>query len=186
MAGTTRAIGAGAVIAAAILSSDRAAARQEPELTNADRPVASEVPRVRTDHPVLATLIREGLDRSTTFRRLVDAIQITDGMATLGTGDVDMASVCASPSRLLSPAPTDYPRGRRRLVPEAEAITAIAHELYHALEILGQPGITTMEAIYFFYKQHGSWRGDVFETDAAVDAGNAVYRELRKRTRTGN
>jgi hypothetical protein len=188
MAGTRQAIKAGAVIAVAILAADRVAARQEPEPTNADRPVASEVPRVRTDHPVLATLIREGISRSTTFRRVVDAIQTTDGVVYIEQGRCGhgvraclvLSITVAGPHRVLRVVVED-------LHPEAEAIAAIAHELYHALEILGQPSIRTMEAIYFSYEQHGSWRGGAFfETDAAVDAGNAVHRELRKRTRTGN
>jgi hypothetical protein len=178
---------AGAAMVAAILAADQVAARQEPEPTNAERPVAFEAPRVRTDHPVLATLIREGINRSTTFRRLVDAIQTTDGVVYIEQGRCGHGvRVClahsitvAGPHRVLRVVVEDLHR-------EAEAIKAIAHELYHALEILGQPSITTMEAIYFFYKQHGSWRGGAFETDAAVDAGNAVYLELRKRPRTGN
>ena len=184
MAGTKQALGAGAVIAAAILSSDRVVARQEPEPTNAERPDASEVPRVRTDHPVLATLIREGLDRSPTFRHLVDAIQTTDGVVYVEQGRcghgvrvcLALSITVAGPHRVLRVVVED-------LHPEAEAIRAIAHELYHALEILGQSSITTSEAIYLFYKQYGSWRGDAFETEAAIEAGNAVYWELRKRTR---
>src|SRR5687767_6275569 len=62
-----------------------------------------------------------------------------------------------------------------------EAIRSIAHELRHALEVLEEPGITRGDFMYFFYKSRGSWRGEAFETVAAVDAGNAVRQELRKR-----
>jgi hypothetical protein len=152
----------------------------------ADRDVSADStsPRVRTHHPVLATLTREGIDRSATFRRLVDAIQTTDGVVYVEQGRcghgvracLALSITVAGPHRVLRMVVED-------LHPEAEAIRAIAHELYHALEILGQPTITTSEAIYLFYKQYGSWRGDAFETDPAVEAGNAVSRELGKRTR---
>jgi len=149
-----------------------------------DVPADSTSPHVRTDHPVLATLIREGIARSTTFRRLVDAIQSTDGVVYVEQGRcghgvrvcLALSMTVAGPHRVLRMVVED-------LHPEAEAIRAIAHELYHALEILGQPTITTSEGIYLFFKQYGSWRGDAFETEAAVEAGNAVSRELRKRTR---
>jgi hypothetical protein len=128
----------------------------------ADRDVSADStsPHVRTDHPVLATLIREGIDRSPTFRRLVDAIQTTDGVIYIEQGRcghgvrvcLALSITVAGPHRVLRMVVED-------LHPEAEAIQAIAHELYHASEILGQPTITTSEAIYLFYKQYGSWRG---------------------------
>ncbi len=151
---------------------------------NPDVSADSTSAHVRTDHPVLATLIREGIDRSATFRRLVDAIQTTDGVVYVEQGRcghgvracLALSITVAGPHRVIRMVVED-------LHPEAEAIPAIAHELYHSLEILRQPTITTSEGIYLFYKQYGSWQRDAFETEAAVEAGNAVSRELRKRTR---
>ena len=57
---------------------------------------------------------------------------------------------------------------------------AVAHELRHALEVLSDPTVTNADAMYFFYRREGSMRGAAFETRAAIDAGNAVRRELRK------
>jgi hypothetical protein len=182
MRGATRPLAVGMVMAALFTVGGVVHAKDGQDDRNVSADSTS--PHVRTDHPVLATLIREGIDRSTTFRRLVDAIQTTDGVVYVEQGRcghgvrvcLALSITVAGPHRVLRMVVED-------LHPEAEAIRAIAHELCHALEIVGQPTITTSEAIYLFYKQYGSWRGDAFETEAAVEAGDAVYRELRKRTR---
>src|SRR5262245_54895381 len=59
---------------------DRVDASDQQETTNPAATVDPTSARVRTDDPVLATLIRDGTDRSTTFRRLIEAITATDGV----------------------------------------------------------------------------------------------------------
>ena len=34
--------------------------------------------------------------------------------------------------------------------------------------------------MFFFYKGDRPWRGQAFETQAAVEAGNVVFRELKE------
>ena len=61
---------------------------------------------------------------------------------------------------------------------------SIAHELRHTIEVLGNPKVVDNESMLFFYASVGSRRpGRVFETIAAVEAGNAVRDELRKHAR---
>jgi hypothetical protein len=62
-----------------------------------------------------------------------------------------------------------------------DAMAAIAHELRHALEVFDEPSVTTGSAMYLFYRHNRSPQGDVFETREAVDTGNAVLRELKRR-----
>jgi hypothetical protein len=158
MRGATRPLAVGMVMAALFTVGGVVHAKDGQDDRNVSADSTS--PHVRTDHPVLATLIREGIDRSPTFRRLVDAIQTTDGVIYIEQGRcghgvrvcLALSITVAGPHRVLRMVVED-------LHPEAEAIRAIAHELCHALEIVGQPTITTSEAIYLFYKQYGSWRG---------------------------
>jgi hypothetical protein len=57
---------------------------------------------------------------------------------------------------------------------------SIAHELYHAVEVLSEPWVKSSGAIYLFYKSVGEPSGDRFETPAAIKAGHAVRREARQ------
>jgi len=34
--------------------------------------------------------------------------------------------------------------------------------------------------MYQLYTRNHAWRGETFETAAAIDAGNAVYKELKR------
>ena len=54
----------------------------------------------------------------------------------------------------------------------------------HALEILSVKSIRTAGGIYFFYRQGGTPRNRVFETDAALATAAAVRRELTAPTTT--
>jgi hypothetical protein len=57
---------------------------------------------------------------------------------------------------------------------------SIGHELRHAIEVVGDPTVTSNSAMYFFYLAHGTRDGSkAFETRAATDTGNAVRAEVR-------
>jgi hypothetical protein len=59
---------------------------------------------------------------------------------------------------------------------------SIGHELRHAVEVLADPSVTSNAAMYFFYART-ALRGSKssFETKAAVQAGNTVRDEVRRR-----
>ena len=138
--------------------------------------------RVRTGDPSLAATIRDARAWSPTFARLVDAIAATDGVVFVERGRCGhgmrgcllMWIAVAGPRRVLQVIVDD------RLTPK-DAMGTIAHELRHALEIFAEPRVTTREAMYFFYQREGTTQGRAFETRAAIKAGDAVRRELRKR-----
>ena len=182
MAETTRQFVLGMMMAAVFGGVGTVQATGEQEAVDRYVTGVSKSQRVRTDNPAIAMLIEEATDRSITFRHLVQAIQATDGVVYVQQGRCGHARrtclpfwmAVAGPNRVLQVV-------FERLEPTTEIAGDIAHELQHALEILEEPGITTGDAMYFFYKSHGSWRGDAFETTAAVNAGNAVRWELRKR-----
>jgi hypothetical protein len=181
VAKTTRVLAVG-VMVAAILAADRVDASDEQQPPNLDVPAAPTVPHVRTEDPVLAALIREATDRSPTFRRLVEAIQATDGVVYVERGRCGhYTRTClafwmavAGPNRILRVIVDERKTGM-------EAMVSIAHELQHALEVLGDRSVTTAAAMHGFFERIGVWRTDSFETYAAVRVDEAVRSELRKR-----
>jgi hypothetical protein len=81
--------------------------------------------------------------------------------------------VAAGPNRFLRITLDD--RGT-----DAEAMASLGHELRHALEVLGEPAVTSAAAMYHFYHRMAMRRGGGFETAAAILAGDSVREELRK------
>ena len=59
------------------------------------------------------------------------------------------------------------------------AIVSIAHELQHALEVLSYRSVRTGGEMFGVFHRIGTWRGDSFETHAAIRVGEAVRSELR-------
>ena len=137
--------------------------------------------RVRTDNPAIAAVIQDGIRRSATFRRLVEAIDASDGIVWLEEGRCSPSvRAClafsvkqAGPNRLLRVV-VDVRR------PDWDLMGSIGHELYHAIEVLSEPWVKSNGAMYLFYKSVGVPSGDRFETPAARQAGDAVRREARR------
>ena len=136
--------------------------------------------RVRTSSPELVVLLREGVEGSPTFQRLIKSIDATDGLVYIEPGHCGVNGIhaclvhrvtVAGPSRILRIL-VDVRR------PDSNLTGAIAHELQHAVEVLGNPTITTDLAITRFYFHRGVYVNGVYETHAAIDVGNAVQDEI--------
>jgi hypothetical protein len=134
--------------------------------------------RIRTDSPVLGTLIRDASERSQTFRELVAAIDASDGIVYVRVGSCGRLRACllhrvgfAGPYRVLTIL-VDPQR------PDVTLMGAIGHELRHAVEVLSDPAITNDAAVLAFYRRYGVRMRGVLETRAAIDAGDAVRNEL--------
>ena len=138
------------------------------------------MPRVRSEHSMIAQLIADASGASVTFRGLVEAINDTNGIVYVESGQCgDGARAClahsihlAGPNRIL------------RIVINlrrnpSELIGAIGHELHHALDVLREPGITTSQGMFFHFFGSSASAPRRFETRAAVEAGFQVQRELR-------
>ena len=80
----------------------------------------------------------------------------------------------AGPNRMLRVVVDD----RRRS--DIETMASIGHELRHALEVLTESNVTTGAGMFHVYRHSGGVQG-VFETEAAIAAGDAVYLELKRR-----
>ena len=151
------------------------------------------MPRVRTSDPSIAAIVPDATSMSPTFRHLVNTIDGTDGIVYVDSGKcghkaracLAMSVTIAGPNRIL-----------RILVdphnPDWDVMGSIGHELRHAIELLSDPSVTSGFAIYFFYQREathrpnaeGSHQPGAFETNAAIDTGDAVRGEIRAREKS--
>jgi hypothetical protein len=178
VANPTRAFAGGITAIFILLLAHGVRASQQPE---PDTPPESVDARVRTQDLDLSALIRQATDRSPTFRGIVDAIQASDGIVYVQRDrcrhHVRSCLVLwmgfAGPQRVLR---VNVAGGKN----DVETMASIAHELRHALEVLSEPGVRSSDGMYQLYTRNHAWRGETFETAAAIDAGNAVYKELKR------
>jgi hypothetical protein len=136
--------------------------------------------RIRTDSPVLRTLIRDASERSQTFRELAVAIDTSDGIVYVRVGSCVRLRACllhrvgfAGRYRVLTIL-VDPQR------PDVALMGAIGHELRHAVEVLSDPAIRSDAAVLAFYRRYGVRMRGVLETREAIDTGDAVRNELRR------
>lgn len=148
---------------------------------------APAMPRVRSENPMIARLIVDAPEASVTFRRLVAAIDATNGIVYVESGHCRHgARAClthsiqkSGPHRILHVV-VNTRRDREGL------IGAIGHELQHAMEVLSEPGITTTQEMFFrlFGGMSMSTTGR-FCSKEAEEAGIQIEHELRTRAKAG-
>jgi len=142
--------------------------------------VASPMPRVRSTNPAIAAAIEEAGARSETFRNLVRTIEGTDGIVYIEQGQCRRGvHACLSPSVVSGGGFRLLRIVVGRLDDAVELMATIGHELRHAIEVLSEPSVRTTAAVFNLYAREAPTAGQVFETAAAVKAGNAVAKELR-------
>ena len=146
----------------------------------ADATDAQNLPHVRSNNSSLAALITRATEQSTTFRGLIDAINVSDGIVYVESGRCRYSRACLVGVTGLG----GYRILRVSVVlrhSDTDLMAFIGHELQHAIEILSNPHVRNTEDMYLFYSRIGTrGRGPVdFETKAAIKAGDAVRKELR-------
>ena len=142
--------------------------------------------RVRTDSRYLRLVIASGIERSPTFRRIVDRLEQSDLIVEVQCGQFT-GSALAGRTVLLSAQPAV----RYLLVEIACPMTStpalhiVAHELRHALEIADAPWVVDGPTLAKLYQDIGyptcgptTESYGEFETADAVDAGDRVHHEL--------
>jgi len=150
--------------------------------------VASNCPHVRANgDPAIASLIEEGSRVSETFRRLVTAINATNGLVYVEPGACRHGVRACMPLSVTVAGPHRILRILLDLHRDLSALLgALGHELQHALEVLSNVRVTSTKAAYLFYAQVAPTANDRFETDDAIRAGLQVEREaLASRARKG-
>ena len=140
------------------------------------------MPRIRSHHPGIASLIERAAERSKTFRGLVEAINTSDGIVYVEEGQCGRHVVKSCVA-----AVTQTATNRILVVKvnirnaEGELMGLIGHELRHAIEILVEPTLVDTVSMYFLYQRIGRLGTyTTIETQAAVQAGDAVRAEVSK------
>ena len=141
---------------------------------------------IRTTDPRLIRLLRDGARASETFRGLVARLNRSDVVVYLDCG----GRAPSSDGRLtFISAVGGYRYVHVRVTRLASAdvqIALIGHELQHAVEIADAPGVVDSHSLAREYQRIGFLSpritpGVSFDSDAAVEAGNRVLRELTRR-----
>ena len=174
---TRRAMGAAVVLA--VLGSPLRASATEPGAAIGQPSLMAPEARVRGVSPRMVAVINDATARSKTVRALVDQIGRTDGIVYVAEGQCGHGvSACL----LLTMTLMGPNRVLRILVDpgreDCEVMGLIGHELQHAVEVLSHRTIRSGSAMTLLYEKEGSKKGGLFETDAAIKAGNAVRAEL--------
>ena len=183
MAKTRRTFGwRGVMVVVVLISAGRVSAHGQAAGTIGA--AAPSIARVRAEDEALSTLIRRATEQSATFRGLVEAIQATDGIVHVVRGRCGhgvraclmLWMAAAGPNRMLRVV---VDSSRQAAI---ETMASLGHELRHALEVLAEPNVRTGAGMLDLYRRNGAVRvQDVFETQAAIAAGDAVYIELKRR-----
>jgi hypothetical protein len=142
--------------------------------------------RVRGDSEDLRLLLSSGLQRSPTFKAIVDRLEVSDLIVEVRCGQFKSVRQ-AGRTVLLSARPLV----RYVLVEiacpmtDAAAIEILGHELRHALEIASAPWVVDDSLLERLYSEIGYLScvksrgfGDDFETADAIEAGERVHHEL--------
>lgn len=138
------------------------------------------VPRVRPLDSKAAALLEAGRARSATFRHLLDTLERSDLVVHVEACELRAAGrfqfVVASPGGR-------YVRvSIRRFGTENELLPALAHELWHAVEIANVPDVRCQASLEVFYRRVGwTQRADYgvdAETAEAQHIQTVVLREL--------
>jgi hypothetical protein len=145
------------------------------------------MPRVRASDPSLVAAILEATTRSPTFSALVDRLQASDGIVYVARGRCGHGVRACLLSTVTAAADN---RVLRILIDEQrtgiDLMSAIGHELQHAIEIVSDETVQSGADVYFKYRftmRSNISRAFTFETEAAIIAGDRVRNELRARTR---
>jgi hypothetical protein len=136
---------------------------------------------VRGSSPAIVEAIDQASQRSPTFNQLVTAVAATNGIVYVHYGECQrnvraclvLTVTQAGPNRILHIRVDSRRTGHGLMV-------AIGHELQHALELLSEPTVVNLDTAHNFYQRVAPRRGLSFETQAAVETGLRIDRELRR------
>ena len=139
--------------------------------------------RIRPQDPRLATLLRDGMTRSATFRALVNRIEASTLIVYVTLSPTMKASLAGKLTWMTRSGGFRYVRATINTEQNADQMIAtLAHELQHAVEVLEDETVLDQRSLQELYKRIGrpSHSGITagWETVAAQQTGFRVRREL--------
>jgi hypothetical protein len=144
-------------------------------------------PQLRPLDCRLAAAIADGVERSATFRQLVERVGTLSGIVYIQLKlYVDPHTKRVLDGALSHSVTTAGAHRVLHVIVGAEQgdrpIVILAHELRHAIEVLEAPNVSTEDAVDRLFERIGTHtHSGVVETQAALDAERAVRRELSHR-----
>lgn len=142
--------------------------------------------RVRTGSPYLRLVIASGVERSPTFRTIVDRLEQSDLIVEVQCGRFVDSRLAGRTVLLAAPPAVRYVLVEIGCpVTSVPALGMLAHELAHAVEIATARWVVDGETLAQLYTQLGfptygptSATFGSYETADALDAGERVHHEL--------
>lgn len=140
--------------------------------------------RIRPQDPRLAELIREGVDRSATFRDLVRRLESGNLIVYVTLSPNMRASLAGKLTWMSKSGQFRYMRATINTEQSSsQMIATLAHELQHALEVGAEESVIDQRSLAGLYKRIGSPStagvAGGYETAAAHETGLQVRRELQ-------
>lgn len=139
--------------------------------------------RIRPQDQRSMNVLKEGLARSETFRRLVETIEASNVFVYVHVSPLMKSSLAGQLTWMTQAGPYRYLRATLSTDLTTDMTTAtLAHELQHAVEVVGDELVVDEKTMVSLYKRIGQpSRATVasgWETVAAQEAGYRVRREL--------
>ena len=150
-------------------------------VVEADAPeVANPNARVRAMQPRVEKLIRTGMERSPSFRRLVHRLEHSDVIVYIDARYDLRVGVGASMRFLATSASDRFVRIQLDARHNSNVLVALlGHELQHAVEVADNAAIRSADDLRVFYRDTGLRTGpDSFDSEAAREMGYLVRAEL--------
>jgi hypothetical protein len=128
--------------------------------------------------------MEEAMERSPTFRKLAGAISLTDGIVYVEEGVCRHSVRACLTQSVTAVAGFRFlrilidTRGLSTLDGRLDLMATIGHELWHAMEVLGDRTLTTAAAVFFFYARAAPTANEAVETAAAVAMGLKIRNEV--------
>ncbi|HWI20074.1 MAG TPA: hypothetical protein VNT81_20115 [Vicinamibacterales bacterium] len=140
-------------------------------------------PRIRPQDTRIKQVLQEGAARSATFKALVDRIEASDVIVYVSINPLLKSSLSGALTWMTEAGGYRYVRAS--ISSEMlfdQMIATVAHELQHAVEVIGDPNVRDERSLVALYKRIGHQNQLVapsgWETVAAQEAGWQVRREL--------
>jgi hypothetical protein len=138
---------------------------------------------VRSTNATIVAAVQDGLDVSDQFRALVRQVERFKGIVMIEEGKCPrrlraclLVRVTKAASFRVLFVHLDLRKASSDLVP------LLGHELMHAVEVLRERWVDTAAEMHHLFDSIGIWSGSrmLFETRAAIEAGDHVRGDLRK------